>query len=192
MISDEVAWTKAPLTDLWLYDKLIVSRRLGYCCGPSCVPVPQPNNYIVRPITNMHGMGINASIQHIDSSTDHLPAGYFWSEIFSGLHISVDYHYGVQCLAVEGHRTSAELWRFDRWCVVEQQYALPFEELAKYPYSNVEFIGGRVIEVHLRQNPDFSYNNTVAVPVWDDETIDLTRKFVVAKDYRRKGFYVNN
>jgi len=192
LVLDEDAWVKTPWDNLWLFDKLILARRLGYLCGPTCVPVPEPGQYIVRPITNLHGMGRGAEIMLLTKSTNHLLPGYFWSEVFTGRHVSVDYCRGKQILAAEGFRTSTNLWRFDCWLKVNDTYALPLPELANYEYCNVEFIGDKVIEVHLRQNPDFLYNNVVAIPVWDDEVIDPSRKFVVAEDYRRKGFYVNN
>jgi len=43
--------------DLWVYNKLILSRKLGYTCGPSGVPVPKSDFFIVRPCMNFMGMG---------------------------------------------------------------------------------------------------------------------------------------
>ena len=114
--TDEEAWQAAEVGDLWLFDKLILSRRLGYICGPAGVPVPRPAEYIVRPISNLRGMGLGASIRYIQDTTDYLPAGYFWCELFRGRHISVDYEGGVPVLAVEGFREpDAPLYRFLRW-----------------------------------------------------------------------------
>jgi hypothetical protein len=49
-----------------------------------------------------------------------------------------------------------------------------------------------LIEVHFRQNPDFKYNNTVAIPVWNDEEVENMKDytFIEDKEYHRKGFYV--
>jgi hypothetical protein len=58
-----------------------------------------------------------------------------------------------------------------------------------YDWINCEFIGNRLIEVHFRRNPDFRYDNSVAIPVWDDEEIENMR-FIEDSDYLRKGFYV--
>lgn len=191
-MNDYTAWVTADDADLWLFDKLILSRRLGYCCGPAGVPVPHAGSYIVRPVTNLAGMGINASFQYCGPYTS-LPAGYFWCEVFCGRHLSIDYEYGVPVLSVEGFRdASAPLWRWSRWCVTEDTLPLPLPELAKFPFLNVEFIDNRAIEVHLRHNPDFVYDNKVAIPVWQDMAIDPLRKFVVSADYKRKGFYVND
>jgi len=191
--TDEEAWVSTAVKDLWLFDKLILSRQLGYRCGPAGVEVPKADWYIVRPITNLLGMGQGAEIQWIGGCTDHLPAGYFWSERFVGRHISVDYHWGTQTLAVEGFRDRGDpLWKFSRWERVEDRYELPLSELRGYEYSNVEFVDGKVIEVHLRGNPDFQYQNLWAVPVWEGEEVDYGRKFIEAADWKRKGFYVND
>ena len=193
MINDDYsAWVSADVMDLWLFDKLILSRRLGYCCGPAGVPVPHAGVYVVRPVTNLAGMGRGASFQYLGPNTE-LEPGYFWCEVFSGQHLSIDYEYGVPVLSVEGFRdVSAPLWRWSRWQATTHRLPVPFAELAKFPKLNVEFIDSHAIEVHLRHNPDFQYSNTVAIPVWDDEVISPLRQFVASADYRRKGFYVNN
>jgi len=190
--NDYTAWVKADTEDLWLFDKLILSRRLGYVCGPAGVPVPHAGVYVVRPVTNLAGMGRGASFQYLGPKTE-LPPGYFWCEVFTGQHLSIDYCYGVPVLCVEGLRDpNAQLWRWSRWQVVDNVLPVPLPELSKFPYLNVEFVDGHAIEVHLRHNPDFEYDNTVAIPVWDDMPLDTTRKFVVSPDYKRKGFYVND
>lgn len=193
MQNDDEIWPQVPWQDLWLFDKLILARRLGYSCGPAGVPVPFGGDYIVRPVTNLLGMGRGAHFARLALGTDHLSPGYFWCERFVGRHISVDYHWGKQVLAVEGFRLEGDpLWKFSRWERVEDRYELPLEELKGYEYSNVEFIGDQVIEVHLRRNPDFQYQNSWAVPVWEGEVVDSSRRFIEAADWKRKGFYVND
>jgi len=192
--TDEQAWLAAEVGDLWLFDKLILSRQLGYSCGPAGVPVPEPAEYIVRPISNLRGMGLGAQIQYLEVSTDHLPAGYFWCELFQGRHISVDYECGNAVLAVEGFREAgAPLYRFNRWERVSDLYPVPLtlSVLRKFPYLNIEFIDSKVIEVHLRPNPDFKYGNMRAIPVWEDELVPEGRQFVATKDYLRKGFIID-
>ena len=106
--------------DLWIFDKSILSRKLGFKCGPAGIPVPKPGNYVVRPCVNLEGMGKGASIKHIkDSSWDIVPAGYFWQELFTGRHISVDFEYQKQIRATEGFRTSKNLMMFNyRYIIV--------------------------------------------------------------------------
>ena len=67
--------------------------------------------------------------------------------------------------------------------------------LRKFEYVNIEYIGKRVIEVHLRGNPDFAHGNTVAIPVWNDDDVDQPvadeLRYIDAPDYMRKGFLID-
>ena len=164
---EATAWRNSSDQDLWVFDKLIVGRKLGYNCGPAGMDVPQPGLYITRPCVNIPGMGRGARVQYLRQKTHQLPTGHFWSEIFNGRHISVDYHNGEQILAVEGFRPDGYLWKFVKWEKIDEQFPLPqiFHELVeRHEYINVEYIGGKVIELHFRQNPDFQYGNSVAYP----------------------------
>jgi hypothetical protein len=130
-------------------------------------------------------------------STDHLPAGYFWCEIFTGQHLSVDYYQGNQILVVEGKRDlDSPLWKFSKW-VRHDNIEVKFPEalsflLEKHDYINAEYIGERLIELHFRTNLDFEYDNDIAIPVWEDEEISIPDgyRYVFKPDYRRKGFYI--
>ena len=194
---DAVAWKKADLEDLWIFDKLILSRKLGYICGPVGSLVPKPDTYIVRPCVNVLGMGLGAQFTFINDITEHLPYGYFWCEIFKGRHISVDYKDGKQILAVEGFKDNIlNITRFSKWVKLDEVFPLPsifYSLTKKYEYINVEFIDGHPIEIHLRYNPDFRYGNTIAIPVWDDQEINPPNnlRFVEDQDYKRKGFYID-
>lgn len=190
---DENTWKCASDEDLWIFDKLILSRKLGYTCGPAGVDVPEPGTYIVRPCVNLLGMGAGASMMRFEKSTDHLPPGYFWCEVFTGRHLSVDYVNGKQTLCVEGFREATDpLYRWKRWQRVNDVVPYP-SILTKYRYLNCEFIGGRLIEVHLRLNPDF-HNRDVDVmyPVWDDQEIQAPEGmvFIPDPDGPREGFYI--
>jgi len=50
-LNDIDFWITTDNDDLWLFDKLILSKKLGYTCGPAGLAPPKENNYIVRPIT---------------------------------------------------------------------------------------------------------------------------------------------
>lgn len=191
---DEIAWKGCGVEDLWLFDKLILARKLGYTCGPVGVDVPQPNSYIVRPVTNLMGMGQGATIVWVDKNTDHLPVGYFWCEVFTGRHLSVDYLNGKQILCTEAFRNSnAPLYRFDRWERTNDVVSYPSILGKIFPSVNCEFIGGNLIEVHLRSNPDWKYNSDVIYPVWEgeDETPPDGMVYVSDPDFKRKGFFIN-
>jgi hypothetical protein len=158
--------------DLWCVDKLILSKKLGYTCGPAGIPPAVPGEYVVRPIVNLKMMSVGATIQYLDS--DSIPDGYFWCEIFTGRHLSFDYNWGKQTLAVEGFRTDPlRLDRFSRWAKVDEDFKLPeiLQTVAdKYKWFNVEVIGDKVIEVHFRYNDDFAnHTATTIIPVWCDE-----------------------
>ena len=66
MVEDDDVWFDCHEDDLWIFDKLILSRKLGYVCGPVDADVPKPNHYIVRPCVNPAGMGRGATIEYID------------------------------------------------------------------------------------------------------------------------------
>ena len=108
-------WQTADPDELWAMDKLILSRKLGYRCGPAGVPVDAPDYYIVRPCVNAMGLGLGAAKSYIEKNTEWLDVGFFWCEWFEGRHLSVDYHYGKQELCVEGfkHPDTFTTWR--RW-----------------------------------------------------------------------------
>ena len=173
-VDDKDVWASCPTEYLWIYDKLILARKNGYTAGPAGIPVPKPDWYIVRPITNIRMMSRGAQKQWLTpDDTDSVPDGYFWAEWFGGRHTTVDFHYGVQDLAVEGFRSSDRLDRFSRWERISDQYEFPkvLEDLGKQvPWVNVEYIGDKIIEVHLRWNDDFSnHNSDVIYPVWIDD-----------------------
>jgi len=158
--------------DLWCVDKLILSKKLGYKCGPAGIPPSVPGQYIVRPIVNLKMMGVGATIKYLDS--DSIPDGYFWCEMFTGRHLSFDYHWGKQTLAVEGFRSDTNrLDRFSRWTRVVDMFVLPevLQNVAdRYAWFNVEVIGDKVIEVHFRYNDDFAnHNANTIIPVWQEE-----------------------
>lgn len=186
--------------DLWVYNKLQLSRMLGYTCGPVGVEVPKSDFYIVRPSVNFLGMGRNANIEWISGDTDHYDAGSFWCEVFNGPHFSVDYQHKKCKLVVEGIREHIQpLWRWDRWEKVDISIDFPpiLEKLVgDYEWINCEFIGNHLIEVQIRQNPDFQWGNTIAIPVWRNESRYYGEycgdyQFISYPDYNREGFYID-
>lgn len=174
-VSDRQAWESCDTEDLWVFDKLIVAKKCGHICGPKYVDVPRPDTYMVRPIMNLYGMGLGARFVHLENQTDSLNNGEFWCEVFEGRHISIDYVDGEQVLAVEGVRDIGQpIQRFARWFTVDDKVELPdfLKPLAiKYKTLNIEMIGGKIIEVHLRRNPEFRWGNALMIPWWKDKDI---------------------
>ena len=199
-ISDCDVYDSCPPQWLWIYDKLIVARRQGISAAPAGISVPAAGEYIVRPITNIRMMGRGAQRLWLEPGDDHsVPDGYFWSEILTGPHLSVDYHWGQQGLTVQGFRdNSLRLDRFSRWCRVDLDRPLPamLHDLKYYQqWINVEYIGDRVIEVHLRYNDDFANHDAdEIVPVWRDQPISQPQDYTwypcAAGD--RLGFWIKN
>jgi hypothetical protein len=199
-ISDCDVYDSCPPQWLWVYDKLIVARRQGISAAPAGISVPAAGEYIIRPITNIRMMGRGAQRLWLEPGDDHsVPDGYFWSEILTGPHVSVDYHWGQQGLTVQGFRDDAHrLDRFSRWCRVNRDRPLPamLHDLKYYQqWINVEYIGDRVIEVHLRYNDDFANHDAdEIIPVWRDQPQSQPQDYTwypsAAGD--RLGFWIKN
>lgn len=195
---DTEAWLKCPDRDRWVFNKLEVARRAGHVCGPKGVPVPTPGEYVVRPIINLLGMGRGAEIVQLDQCTLGIPDGHFWCEVFTGRHLSIDYLSTMQGLTVEGFRRHGDpLWRWSKWSKAGDVIPLPdmlSSLLARHTHFNVEYIGGRVIEVHLRHNPDWAgVASREIIPVFKGDSIDIPEGFYFKpdSDFHRVGFLLS-
>jgi hypothetical protein len=186
-------WSNIHPSDLWIYNKLFLSRVLGYTCGPIGTTVPKPDFYIVRPSFNLLGMSRFARKEWIENYTDHMHPAEFWCEIFKGEHLSVDFYQKQADLVVHGTRNLEDpYYKWKKWEKIDKKVEFPkiLNDLkGNYDWINCEFIDNHLIEVHFRRNPDFRYGNSTAIPVWDDERHE-NMKFVEDPDYFRKGFYI--
>jgi hypothetical protein len=197
---DYQAWVTCHLDDLWIFDKLILARKLGYLCGPADVAVPESNNYIVRPCVNLAGMSIGAEIRFLEKGKWDLESGYFWCEAFEGRHLSVDYAIDTksrvieQGETIEGFRNLANpLWKFDKWIRVKDKLKINFmltKLKGSYEHINCEFIGGRLIEMHLRHNTEMGDYNEI-IPVWKGDSVNPPKNYIYVEDndYNRIGFF---
>lgn len=210
MKDDIQAWNEADPEDLWVYDKLYIAKRLGYNCGPSGLQIPKLENtkWIVRPITSFCGMSAGAHIYRQGKTSFYdIPLGYFWSEYFEGEQYSVDYLYGEQYITYRAVRPKKNpLYKFKKWVRADKEIIPPKfikDVLDKYDHTNVEYIvtetGPKVIEVHLRCNPNPDVEEMI--PVWasDDGQKLCPKGFVFEEAYgdadgyledQRLGFYV--
>ena len=170
--SEEQVWKRADVTEMWAMDKLLLSTKMGYRCGPTGTDVPESGHYCVRPCVNAFGLGLGAEKVYIKDSTDHLPPGHFWCEWFEGRHLSVDYQKGEQTLCVEGFKNEHTFTKWDRWVKTEDAVPMP-DVIRKYfghkDIINLEFIGDKLIEVHFRGNPDFTDGINEFIPVWEGQ-----------------------
>jgi hypothetical protein len=191
-------WKNIHTSDLWIYNKLFLSRVLGYTCGPVGTTVPKPDFYIVRPSFNLLGMGRFARKEWIEKYTDHIHPAEFWSEIFMGEHLSVDFKNQKSELVVLGTKDDKDpYYKWKKWEKIDKKVEFPeiLQNLkGNYEYINCEFIGNKLIEVHFRQNPDFRHNNTTAIPIWNENDLDLydlkKYNFIKDSDYKRIGFLI--
>ena len=190
MISDDEAWYAYPHHHIW-FNKLWVSERLGYMCGPSGIPPKKSSHYIVRPIYNLSGMGVGAEFKYIQQDdASKVPPGYFWQEIFLGKHYSVTYEfvhdirpYWKPISSFEGVRLGTSLWRFQKWTRSDYYPEVPkiFNELSDVKKINVEFKNNVAIEVHLRGTPDPDYDE--CIPIWDDMQKDVDKYLDIGYSY---------
>lgn len=193
-VNDE--WNNIHHNDLWIYNKLQLSRILGYKCGPAGTKVPRSDFYIVRPSINFLGMGRFAQIEWIENTTDHLYPSDFWCEVFYGEHLSVDFYCQEAKLVVKGIKDDNDpLYKWKRWEKIDRKIKFPsiLNNLkGNYDWINCEFINENLIEVHIRQNSDFRYKNEIAIPIWNDQKVENIENFIFIQDedYKRKGFLI--
>ena len=89
------------------------------------------------------------------------------------MEVSIDYKKYEPILKAVGTKDDERPYqRFTKWEKTEKWHPLPqfigFIPL-RYRTINCEFIGGKLIEIHLRENPDFSHGNTSVIPLWKDK-----------------------
>lgn len=193
--AEDQAWKVTAADDLWVFDKLILAKKLNHNAGPVGLDVDKPGWYCVRPCVNMLGLGLGTQKVYIEKLTTHLPIGHFWCEWFEGNHYSIDYNYGKQTLAVQGKKSQSTFTRWDEWIKVDHHIPLP-NILEKYKYKewiNCEYIGDKLIEVHFRENEDFKNGISHFIPVWEgqDTTPPTGYKYIDYPDvHGRIGAFV--
>jgi hypothetical protein len=145
----------------WVYNKLLIAETQGLPNGPHGV---EPKRFPVfsKPIYNMKGMGAGSRV--VSTTADYRLAqqpGHMWMENLTGEHVSSDVAVVKGRPAWWRHATGKTLdeGMFDYWTVLAE--ARPEIEaycgdwiarnLADYTgMVNLETIGARIIEVHLR------------------------------------------
>ena len=143
-------------------------------------------------------MGQGAYFADFEDDTKSIPHGYFWNEIFTGEHVSVDYFDSQPILSVVGIKDiERPLQRFIYWKKIDNSIPLPqilYGLTIRHRFINCEFINGKLIEVHLRTNPDFDYGNTEMIPVWPSQSTDPPSGFRFIQDTDeddRIGIFIN-
>jgi hypothetical protein len=158
--SDPQAWSRYT-RHRWIYNKLEVALSQKLDCAPYGV---EPPAYPVfcKPVMNLHGMGWGSAVLNSERDYDrHCKPGFFWMKLLEGEHVSSD-------VALVNGRP--QWWRhavgrpggegmFDYWTI----YARPFAAIEDWCGAwlarnlegfsgmvNLETIGARIIELHLR------------------------------------------
>ena len=181
-IDDASAWELYP-RHRWIYNKLRICETQGLPTGPHGT---EPPAYPIfsKPIYNLRGMGTGGRV--IRSARGYeasLMPGHMWTPLFTGAHVSTD---------VALARGKPKWWRhttgkagphgtFDYWTVhaarrptLERRLgAWIRRSLAGFTgIINIETIGGRIIEVHLRMAEQWLDLNG---PGWLAAVVDLYR-----------------
>ena len=184
----------------WIYNKLLIAESQGLPCAPHGIDPPSFPVFS-KPIYNMRGMGPGSRI--IRSAKEYKQAqrpGHMWMQLLEGEHISTDVAVvdGEARWSRHSHGMAIGDGMFDYW-VVEAARRPSLEtyidewiatNLQGYTgIINVETIGGRIIETHLRfsdQWPDLYGEG------WIDALIGLYRDHAWVYDDRdrRDGYSV--
>jgi hypothetical protein len=194
---DSDAWVWNP-RHRWVYDKLAVALSQRLDAGPHGV-APPAFPVFSKPIYNLKGMGVGSRVMKSAAAyKSHQKPGHMWMTLLQGEHVSSD------VAIVDGQ---PRWWRhakgyaagegtFDYWHVLaEPNEAIEdwcgrwcASHLAGYTgMANMETIGGRIIEVHLRfadQWPDLYGDG------WTDALVRLyAKREWIFDDSRRSGGY---
>jgi hypothetical protein len=178
---DEHAWELYP-RERWIYNKLLVCETQGLAGAPHGVP-PRRFPVFSKPIFNLHGMGVGgrlvASAEDLELGYE---AGHMWMELLEGEHLSTDVAV-VRGEPVWWRHTAAkalEEGMFDHWTVLAEPRPAVEDYCGEWlrrnlpaytGFANLETIGGRIAEVHLRfadQWPDL-YGG----PPWVESVVAL-------------------
>jgi len=145
----------------WTYNKVLIAQTQGLECGLHDL-APRAYPVFSKPIVNLKGMGVGSRL--LCDERDfyaHCKPGHFWMTFLTGEHVSSD------IAVVDGRSVwfrhtlgmPAPGGTFDYWIIkaaanVElESYCANWIERHLGGYTgmlNVETIGGRIIEMHLR------------------------------------------
>ena len=145
----------------WIYNRLLVAQSQGLECG---LHDSAPPRYPVfcKPVTNLKGMGAGTRVLETERGfSRNCRPGYFWMKLLTGDHISSDWAvvqgetaWCRHTRGIPGAGGTFDYWiiearlrrRLERYCRASIRTNLP-------DYTgmvNIETIGGRIIEAHLR------------------------------------------
>lgn len=161
-INDIDGWTMFPKYR-WIYNKMEICDFQNIPYGPMPLE-PKTEDYpiIIKPITNMYGMGLNViKVDNEDQFWGQWQNTNFWMKFLDGDHMSWDlvikdgkikFYTGFL-----GYKNNQKIGKFDYW-ESKTRSKLPkiIKKLVRKRLSeycgclNVETIGGYIVECHLR------------------------------------------
>jgi hypothetical protein len=197
-IDDATAWELHP-EHRWVYNKLAICETQGLPSGPHGTSPPQFPVFS-KPIYNMRGMGTGSRVIATERDYEEsLQPGHMWMPLFEGPHISTDVALAKGEIGWCRHTTgvTGAQGTFDYWTV----HAQPKPELEAYlgewlgrnlddftGIVNLETIGGRIIECHLRMSEQWLDLNG---PGWLAAVVELYTNGVWRfTEMRRRGYSV--
>jgi hypothetical protein len=156
---DPEAWEWNP-KHRWVFDKLQVALSQGLAAGPHGTR-PPAFPVFSKPIMNFRGLGTGSRVLHsAEEYEQHHTPGHFWMALLDGSHISTDVAVVAGTPRWWRHVTgvAAGAGMFDYWTVhaaadphLEAKCAAFIGRLEGYTgLLNLETIGGRIIDAHLR------------------------------------------
>ena len=161
-LNDLDAWSTYP-EHRWVYNRLEIALFQNIECAP--MPI-LPNKYpiIIKPIINMYGMGLNVlKINNEEEFFNQWHNNNFWMEFLEGDHLSFDIILNngqiLYNSCFKGHKNEDFVGKFDYWESLDIDnnnlpkiiYKLIDEHFKNfYGCLNVEIIGDKIIECHLR------------------------------------------
>ena len=157
---DGDAWAWYP-GERWVYDKLAVALSQGFTAGPHGL-LPPSFPVFSKPLMNLRGMGTDSRtlVSEAEYQANQTP-GHFWMPLLTGEHVSSDAALvrGRACWWRHAIGVEGEGGTFESWQVLAQARPELEADCARWlqrhlgHYTglvNLETIGGKIIEVHLR------------------------------------------
>jgi hypothetical protein len=145
----------------WIYNKLLVARFQGLDCGLHDSPPPRYPVFC-KPVTNLKGMGAGSCVLRNEHDyRENCKPGDFWMTLMTGEHISTDWAVvegeAAWCrhtLGIPGAGGTFHYWMIEARARPElEKYCRDWIRIYLPDYTgmlNMETIGGRIIEAHLR------------------------------------------
>jgi hypothetical protein len=195
-VDDPPTWELYP-ERRWIHNKLAICESQGLPHGPHGTD-PREFPVFSKPIYNLRGMGAGGRVvRSQEEYRSSLTPGHFWMPLLAGAHVSTDMALEDGRIAWCRHTTGmpAPAGTFDYWIVHAE--AMPALDSYLSDWSgrnlrgftgvvNIETIGGRIIECHLRMADQWVDLNGAG---WLAAVVELYRTGVWRLQERRRTGY---